>query len=273
MPAAIPIALGVSAAATVGSTIYSADQSRKAANQAKDASKALLADLKYEPIDIEKLKASTTEQSIANAKASIALEQELAPSIAAMRTELPRQIQNELTMGGRLSPDVANQVAQQARTIGGGSGTFSGVGPITAALTGSTAQGLIDQRQQKAASMLAANQLPTVGLDAGALASLEAQNAAALNQYNLAKAGVSQNMINSQYQADMARTGAVAGGIQGLGSLVGMMGMMGMMGATKTPTVTNAGGAGTYPLATGPSFASTLPTNTWLSSTPSTFRW
>lgn len=270
MPAAIPIALGVSAAATVGSTVYSADRQRKAANQAKDAQQALIADLKYEPIDIEKLKADTTEQSIANAKASIALEKELSPSIAAMRTELPAQIQQELTMGGRLSPDVANQVAQQARVMGGGSGTFSGVGPITAALTGTTAQNLIDQRQTKAASMLAQNQLPTVGLDAGSLASLEAQNAAALNQYNLAKAGISQNMINSQYQADMARAGTVAGGIQGLGSLAGLIGMMGASGNTASTATKSL--QGTYPLSTGPSYSSTLPTSTWLSSVPSTLK-
>lgn len=209
-----------------GTSWFVADKTRKATHEAKDANAEIIANLKYEPIDVDKLKAEVTQQSIDNARASIALEKEISPSIAGMRTELPRQIQQELTMGGRLSPDVANQVAQQARTIGGGTGTFSGVGPITAALTGTTAQNLIDQRQTKAANMLSQNQLPTVGLDPGSLASLQVAQNAAQNQFNLSKAGLASNMTNSNLQGNMASIGATAGLMQ---SLIGSGGLMNPM--------------------------------------------
>ena len=247
--------------AAAGGTVYAANKSAKAASSAQQAQQQLLANLKYEPIDIEKLKTDATAQSIANAKASIALEKELSPDIASMRTELPKQISSELATGGRLSPDVANQIASQARTIGGGSGSFFGVGPITAALTGTTAQNLIDQRQQKAASMLAQNQLPTVGLDAGSLASLEAQNNAALNQFNLAKAGVGQNAINSNYQAQMANIGTVAGGINSLGSLASQIGLLGLARGSSTPATTTAG-TGAFTAGTTP-FTSTVNPAAW----------
>ena len=218
----------------VGSAIWGADKSRKAANRAKDAQKELVANLKYEPIDIEKLKADTTQQSINNARQSIALEQELSPDVAAIRTELPRQVAQELALGGKLSPDVANQIASQARIVGAGSGNFGGgVAPLTAALTGTTAQALKDSRQQKAANILAMNQLPTVGLDPGSLASLEAQQNAALNQFNLSKAGISSNMINSAYGMDMANIGATQSAIGSLGNLLGAINF-GSLGSGST---------------------------------------
>jgi len=229
----------------VGSAIWGADKSRKAANRAKDAQKELIANLKYEPIDIEKLKADTTQQSINNARQSIALEQELAPDVAAMRTELPRQVSQELAMGGRLSPDVANQIASQARVVGAGSGNFGGgVAPLTAALTGTTAQALKDSRQQKAASVLAMNQLPTIGLDPGSLASLEAQQNAALNQFNLSKAGINSNMINSSYGMDMANIGATQSAISSLGNLLGAINF-GSLGSGSTGAL--VAGAGVNP--------------------------
>ena len=225
-----------------GGAIYGADQNRKAINSAKDAQKDLAANLKYEPIDIEKLKADTTAQAISNATGSLALERQLSPSTAAMRASLPEQINKELGLGGRLSPDVANQVASQARVIGGGTGNFGGVGATTAALTGQTAQGLIDQRQQKAAGWLAANPLQQTGLDPGALASLEAQNNAAFNNFNLAKAGVNSNLINSQLQGNLANTAGTTSALNSLGSTLAMASMFG--GGSKTPVGTGTTGLG-----------------------------
>ena len=257
------IAIGALAA---GGSIYKADQSRKAANQAKDAQKELIANLKYEPIDIAKLKAEATQSSIDNARQSIALEKELSPDVAAIRSELPRQVSQELAMGGNLSPDVANQIARQSRTIGGGTGTFSGVGPITAALTGTTAQNLIDQRQAKAANMLAMNQLPTVGLDPGSVASLEAQQNAALNQFNLSKAGINSNMIDSQYQAQMANVGANAGVINSLGGILGGLNWGSMAGKLGSTAGNATGLLGTA------AQSSSSPYNSWTYKAPQTIQ-
>ena len=244
-----------------GSSMYGASQTRKATNQAIQAQKELAASLTYTPIDIDKLKAEATEQSIANAKASLQLEKQLTPDIASIRTTLPAQVSSELAMGGKLSPDIANQVASQARVIGGGAGTVaSGFAPMTAALTGTTAQALKDSRQQKAASLLAANPLPTVGLDPGTLASLEAQNNAAMNQFNLEKAGISSNLINSQLQGNLAATGQTQSAIGSLGNLALLASMGGFGGSS------GASASASVPASlsrTAPTYASTLPSSTW----------
>lgn len=254
----LTLAIGGGSLLGAGSAIYGADQNRKAIHSAADQQKELIAGLKYEPIDIEQLKADTTAQAIQNATGSLALERQISPSTAGIRSSLPGIIQKELSLGGRLSPDVANQVASQSRVIGAGSGNFGNVAPITAALTGQTAQGLMNQRQQESMNWLAANPLQPTGIDPGTLASLEAQNNAAQNQFNLAKAGVNSNLINSQLQGNLASTAGTVSAINQLGGLLPMFGAMGSRSASSSPGTTGLGSNVNMSYAFPPTFSGSL---------------
>jgi hypothetical protein len=213
MPIAVALPY-IAAAATVAQTANTISASRKAQSASNDAlagQRALVGDLKYQPIDIEKLKADTHEQAVTNATQSLALERALQPDVAATREGLAKTVSHDLSLGGKLSPDVMNQVARAARTTGSLSGAPAG--PITAASIGSTAEALKQQRMGNAAQLLGQNQLQPAGLDPGTLASEQVAQNAAMNQFNLAKAGVGSNLVNS--------TANVAGSNAGLQSGIG----------------------------------------------------
>lgn len=240
-------AAGVAASGAVlgaGTSLYNASQARVTGNkqadlaqQAVDKQRALLGSLKYEPIDIEKLKTEATANAISNARNSLALERELSPAVAATRAGLSEQISKDLALGGKLSPDIANQVARASRTMGALSGAPAG--PLTAASIGTTAEALKQQRMGNASSLLAANKLPVSGLDPGAIAALEAQQNAAMNQFNIAKAGGQANLINSEAVAQAGRLGTNAASdaslVSGLTDALGKFGSI-YAGLPRTAT-------------------------------------
>lgn len=233
--AAIPYVVG---AASVASSIYTANQTSKAADKAVqaqrsglDAQKSLVESLKYAPIDIEKLKRDASAQAVQNATQSLAMERSLRPDVASAREELSRQVNEQLAMGGNLPPDVANRVTRDARTIDARSGAQGNAAPVTASLIGLTSLDLMRQRQQAAAGLLAANPLQPAGLDPGAVASAEVAQNAAMNQFNLEKAGVSSNLINSTMGVADAEAKARAAEIGGQTGIVSAL--SGFLGNTN----------------------------------------
>jgi hypothetical protein len=119
----------------------------------------------------------------------------------------------------------------------------------------------LQQRENNAFSLLASNPLPTAGLDPGALASAEVSQNAAQNQFNLAKAGVSSNLINSQAQLQAGQAGTNASMWNGIISgVTGLANNKGLFNSTTTPTPSYNG---TVPAYTAPSnplnFTSTIP--------------
>jgi len=213
------VVVGSLITAGVGAAV-SSDQSRKASHAVSDAAK--IADsVTYQPIDIAQLTKTAHDQAVQNATQSLDLERQLQPGVASTRQALQQSISDQLKQGGNLPPDVVNQVTRAARVESGTSGTLGGSSvPLTAQLLGVSALGLLNQRQQNASNLLAANPLPVSGLDPGTLASLEAQNNAAQNQFNLAKAGVQTNLVNSQAQANAASGGVAASNYN---SLLGLL--------------------------------------------------
>ena len=109
-----------------GTSIYSTQQQKKAANKALDAQRGIAADITYEPIDIEALKTQAKATAIQNATNSLALERQLQPNVAATREELSRQISEDLKLGGQLPADVQNRVTEYIR---------EGIGDATASPT------------------------------------------------------------------------------------------------------------------------------------------
>lgn len=211
MPIAVALPY-IAAAASVASAANSISSGRKAASAAKDAQlrqDELVKNLKYEPINIDKLRSDTHAQALENATQSLAMERSLQPNVAAAREGASQRVASDLALGGNLSPDTMNQVARAARTMGSLSG--AGAGPLTAATIGQTAEGLKQQRLGNAFGLLAANPLPVAGLDPGSLASAEVAQNSAMNQFNASKAGINANLINSNANAQGAAAGLNAG--------------------------------------------------------------
>lgn len=214
------VAAGVSAAGTAASVISSQDAARKGRHAVEDAQKIASAQ-EYHPIDIAQLTQNAHDQAVKNATDSLALEQSLQPDVARARQDLSKSVADQLALGGKLPADVANQVTSAARVTSGGSGTLGGSSvPLTAQMLGISALNLLNQRQNNAANLVAANPLPVAGLDPGSLASLEANQNAAQNQFNLAKAGVQTNLVGAQNQALAAQGGVNASNFS---SLVGLL--------------------------------------------------
>lgn len=244
----------------IGTTVISAVGTGIAANQSKkalDGQKGIVDRLTYTPVDIEQVKADAYKAAVENATNSLALERSLTPDIAAARSGLSKSVNDQLALGGRLSPDVANQVTQASRVAGGASGGFGATPGVTAATIGTTALNLLNQRQQNAQSLLQSNPLPVTGLDPGAIASLEVSNNAAQNQFNLEKAGAQSNLINSQGQNSAAQVGGYTSALTGLvGPLIGAF--KGAPAASTTaPALLQPNS--TY---TGPSYAQSIFGNT-----------
>lgn len=211
----------IATAASVAGSISSINANKKMAAAAQagvDRQGAIASDLKYQPINIEALKADATKQAIQNATQSLALERSLQPDVASARSGLASSVNAELTQGGNLPPDVANRVAMEARTVGGRSGTQDNVAPLTASLIGLNSLDLLRSRQAAASNLLAANPLQPTGLDPGTVASAEVAQNAAQNQFNLEKSGIASNLARSQTGAEAARIGADASVMPAIGS-------------------------------------------------------
>lgn len=205
------IAAVIGAVGAIGGAAINSDSSRKASHAITDA-QGIAEDTQYHPIDIAQLTQDAHNQAVLNATQSLALERALTPAIADTRQNLQQSVSDQLKLGGNLPPDVANQVTQAARVNSGISGTLGGSSvPLTAQMLGISALGLLNQRQNNASNLLANNPLPVSGIDPGSLASLEVNQNAAQNQFNLAKAGISTNLVNSGAQATAAQGGANAG--------------------------------------------------------------
>lgn len=180
---------------------------------AKDAAK-IAGSATYERIDLDELQKRAQTVARENAINSLALEAELTPDVAKARKELATQVSNELAMNGQISPDVARQVAQRSITGATASGLSGVAGPITAASLGLTAMDLTNQRQAKAASLLAANPLPESGLDPASLAAAAVADLNAANQF-------AANKAQGQANAAQARANATAGLVSSIGSGIG----------------------------------------------------
>lgn len=195
-----------------GTSIYEGSKNRAALSKAGDVANGLT----YQPIDINALLKQAHDQAVTNATQSLALERSLQPGVADTRTTLPGVINKQLALGGSLSPDTANAVATAGRVIGGNSGIGGSSAPLTAALIGQSSEQLRQSRINNASGLLAANPLPTAGLDPGALASLVVSQNNAQNQFNAAKAGIQTNLINSQAQAGNAAASQTSGAFTNL---------------------------------------------------------
>jgi len=214
MPAVIPLAVGL--AGTAAGVISGQDAARKQQHAVQDAQK-IAQETQYQPIDIAKLTQAAHEQAVQNATDSLALERSLQPDVADTRANLAKSVSDQLSLGGALPADVANLVTRNARVTGGAAGALGGASvPLTAQMLGVSSLSLLNQRQNNAANLLSANPLPVAGLDPGTLASLEVNQNAAQNQFNLAKAGINTNLVNSAAQAGAAQTGANASGINSI---------------------------------------------------------
>lgn len=205
-----------SAAVSVGTSIYSANQQKKAASKALDAQRSIAENLKYEPIDIDRLKREATATAIENATRSLALERELNPEVAAVRAEVPRQVMADLQKDfTRLPTDTVNQVQRAGRVIGAKSGGPESAVPITAGLLGLNSIDYFNQQHaaalNRASDLLNQNPLAPTGLDPGTIANLEVANNAANNQFNLEKSGVNSNLANSEAAARTAQIGGQVG--------------------------------------------------------------
>lgn len=189
------------AVGSIGSAVISSNAAKKAAAQ--------VSNLQYQPIDLEKLQAQAQNFAEQNIAKSIALEQQYMPQVSAARFGLQTQIAQDLSRGGNLPLDVANQVtrASMGQAARGG----FGAGPLTAAQLGLTAFDLRQQAQNRAGALLAVSPLPTAGIDPGSLASAAIGQNQQQNQFNLSKAGAQANLIQTQGNIASSTLGSLAG--------------------------------------------------------------
>ena len=211
--AAVAAGAGVLAAGAIGSSVVQKQGADKAARTVRQGLAS------YEMIDLNELQNNAIATARQNAVNSMALEKELTPDIARTRSTLSNQVANELELGGKLSPDVVNQVTAAAQGQANSAGLYGGGGPITAAMLGLTAMDVAQKRKANAASLLAANPMQQVGLSPEALASISVQDQTNLNQAKLNASGV-QAQFQAANASNIARTissatGTIAGGMMG----------------------------------------------------------
>jgi hypothetical protein len=165
--------------------------------------------------------------------------------VAAARVGLSEQISKDLALGGKLSPDIANQVARASRTMGALSGAPAG--PLTAASIGTTAEALKQQRMANAAGLLAANQMPKVGLDPGQIAAIQIQQQQAADDFANRKLGIQSGFIGSEANIGASRIGSNAAAdaamLRGYTDLAGSL-VSGAKGLFGSPTNQFSGNAG-----------------------------
>lgn len=239
--AAIAVGVGV---AGIGVGLYESNKANQTAGNALTEQENLINSLSpYSPIDINQLQATATQDSIQNAKNSLALQTQLQPNVVASNNELAKSVADQLKLGGQLSPDQINSATLAGRTAGASSGSFGSSAPLTATLLGQDSNALLQQRQNAAETLSAANPAPTVGLDPGTLANVTVANSNALNQYNLSKAGLGSNLINSTAQVNAGTLGTNSASINTI--LNALKGLSPSGTASNTPAlgsspVTNA---------------------------------
>ena len=197
------------AATTIGSSIYGASQAKSAANQQKD----LINSMTYQPIDLKALQAQAQQNAQENLANSIKLEQQYFPQAAAARAGTQKLVAQQVAQGGRLTPDVSNAVTRAAMASGGAGGF--GAGPLAAANLGLTAQGQINNAIGLGENLSQTEMagLPTSGLDPGSLASAAIGQNQQQNQFNIGKAGLLSNNIQSQAEANSAMGAAIGNGL------------------------------------------------------------
>lgn len=214
---AVAIGAGVVAAGAIGSAVVQKQGSDKAGRTMRQGLAS------YEKIDLNELQKNAIATARENAVNSMALEKQLTPDIARTRETLSKQVADELSLGGQLSPDVVNQVTAAAQGQANSAGLYGGGGPITAAMLGLTAMDVANKRKANAASLLAANPMQQVGLSPEALASISVQDQTNYNQAKLNAAGV-QSQLQMQNAANIGKTissatstigGAIGGGFGG----------------------------------------------------------
>ena len=238
------VAVGAAAITAAGS-IYSAEQNKSAAN--KNAN--LVNNLQYQPIDLTQLQSQAQTAAAQNFANSIALEKANEPGLSSTRFGLQNQVASDLASGGNVPTDVANQVTRSAITGSNSAGFQGAAGPVTAATLGTTAMAIRNANQQKAMQLLGQNQLPTSGLDPGALASASIANNNALNYFNLAKSGALTNVNQSNANASGGLLGSITGNLVGnnanSGGLMGALsnsGMFSSSGGTNAANGLNSAG-------------------------------
>jgi hypothetical protein len=189
---------------------YSSYENNKAAGKNKNN----VNNLQYTPIDLTQLETQATQAAQANIANSIAIEAQNEPGLSATRFGLQGQLSSDLNNGGLVPTDVANQVSRSAITGANSAGLTGAAGPVTAASLGTTSMAIRNANQQKAMQLLQGNQLPTAGLDPGALASASIANTNAGNYFNLAKSGA----LNNANQSSADAKGGMIGSLFGTGS-------------------------------------------------------
>jgi len=172
--------------------------------------------LQYQPIDLGQLQSQAQQAAQQNLVNSISLEKQNEPGLSATRFGLQGQLASDLAGGGNVPTDVANQVSRSAITGSNSAGLLGAAGPITAATLGTTAMNIRNANQMKAMQLLQGNQLPTSGLDPGALASASIANTNAQNQFTLGKAGALNNVNNANAAANSGMLGSVTGSLSSL---------------------------------------------------------
>ena len=203
----------ISAVGSIGSSLINKNA---ASNNASNIN-----NLQYQPIDLGQLQSQAQQAAQQNLVNSISLEKQNEPGLSATRFGLQGQLASDLAGGGNVPTDVANQVSRSAITGSNSAGLLGAAGPITAATLGTTAMNIRNANQMKAMQLLQGNQLPTSGLDPGALASASIANTNAQNQFTLGKAGALNNVNNANAAANSGMMGAGAGGLM---QILGQMG-------------------------------------------------
>ena len=198
----------ISAVGSIGSSLINKNA---ASNNASNIN-----NLQYQPIDLGQLQSQAQQAAQQNLVNSISLEKQNEPGLSATRFGLQGQLASDLAGGGNVPTDVANQVSRSAITGSNSAGLLGAAGPITAATLGTTAMNIRNANQMKAMQLLQGNQLPTSGLDPGALASASIANTNAKNQFTLGKAGALNNVNNANAAANSGMLGSVTGSLSSL---------------------------------------------------------
>jgi len=218
---------------------YSSYENNKAAGKNKNN----VNNLQYTPIDLTQLETQATQAAQANIANSIAIEAQNEPGLSATRFGLQGQLSSDLNNGGLVPTDVANQVSRSAITGANSAGLTGAAGPVTAASLGTTSMAIRNANQQKAMQLLQGNQLPTAGLDPGALASASIANTNAGNYFNLAKSGALNNANQSSANAQGGMIGSLGSLLTALLNQNGKNGGSGTSGSSGTGVGNGSGGA------------------------------
>jgi hypothetical protein len=152
--------------------------------------------------EVDRLQTMAPREALINALKSAELERTLTPDVAKVRTGLSKQMADDLEGGP--STNLSNMWLKQGLSDVIATGAKSDSGFARSALADSTRSDYIKNRQSlqdRASAFLAANPLPTAGLDPGAIASImtqtNADNANARDAYKSAVLGALGNQASN----------------------------------------------------------------------------